>query len=298
MNQKTEKNRTWLAYTPYAILLTLGLLYILFPSQDIKNYLETRAEDSNIPVHVSIGDVSPSLAFGLNLRETVLFYQAAPDKVLLRADRIFVRPGLWSYLQGKTKVCFDGHLNDGFLEGCVQFNENDPETSFSTSMKLKGILLGEFENLADLIGRHVEGSLGGRFAYDGQIESMMEGSGEADFRISNGRFELQRPVLDFNAVDFDEVWVKMTLKKRKIDLTHLELKGPNIYGTLTGTISIRREFWDSGLNLKGTVDLSQSFFEGSEGASVTVKLLAQNLGNGPQSFRVRGTLNDWRFELI
>ena len=298
MSQMTEKNRIWLAYTLYAILLTLGLLYILFPSRDVKDYLEARAEDSGIPVHISIGDISPSLAFGLNLRATELSHQAAPDKVLLRADRLFVRPGLWSYLQGKMKVCFDGHLNDGFLEGCVQFNENDPETPFSTSMTLKDILLGEFENLADLIGRHVEGSLGGSFAYDGKIESLMEGTGEADFRLSNGRIELQRPILDFNSVDFDEVWVKLTLKKRRIDLTHMELKGPNIYGTLTGTISIRREFMDSGLNLKGTVDPSQSFLEGSEGASVTVKLLGQSLGDGPLSFRVRGTLKNPRFDLI
>jgi type II secretion system protein N len=293
----TEKNRTWMAYTLYAILLTLGLLYILFPSRDVKAYLEARVNDSNIPVHISIGDISPSLAFGLNLRKTDLSRQAAPDKVLFRAARLFVRPGLWSYLQGKMKVCFDGRLNDGSVEGCVQFNEKDPDTPLSTSMTFRDILLGKFENLADLIGRHVEGSLGGSFVYDGQIESLMEGEGEADFRLSNGRIELQRTVLDLNAVDFDEIWVKLTLKKRRVDLTHMELKGPNIYGTLTGTISIRREFMDSGLNLKGTVDPSQSFFESSQGASVTVKLLGQSLGDGPLSFRIRGTLKNPRFDL-
>ena len=298
MSQMTEKNRIWLAYTLYAILLTLGLLYILFPSREVKDYLEARAEDSSIPVHISIGDVSPSLAFGLNLRATELSHQAAPDEVLFRADRIFVRPGLWSYLQGKTKVCFDGHLNDGSLEGFVQFNEKDPNTPFSTSMMFKDILLGEFIHLADLMGRHVEGSLGGSIAYDGKIESLMDGTGEADFRLSNGRFELLRPILDLNAVVFDEVWVKLTLKKRRIDLTHVELKGPSIYGTLTGTINIRRKFWDSGLNLRGTVDPSQSLLEGSEGASVTVKLLGQSLEDGPVSFRIRGTLKDYRFELI
>lgn len=287
-----------MAYILYAILLTLGLLYILFPSRDVKAYLEARIEDSGIPVHISIGDISPSLAFGLTLRETEFSRQAAPDKVLFKADRLFVRPGLWSYLQGNMKVCFDGRLNDGSLEGCVQFNENDPDTPFSTSMTFRDILLGKYENLADLIGRHVEGSLGGSFVYDGQIESLMEGAGEADFRLSNGRIELQRAVLDLNAVDFDEIWVKLTLKKRRVDLTHVELKGPNIYGTLTGTISIRREFIDSGLNLKGTVDPSQSFFEGSQGASVTVKLLGQSLGDGPLSFRVRGTLKNPRFDLI
>ena len=298
MSQMTEKNKIWLAYTLYAILLTLGLLYILFPSRDVKDYLEARAEDSSIPAHISIGDVSPSLAFGLILRATELSHQSAPDKILLRADRLFVRPGLWSYLQGAMRFCFDGRLNDGSLEGCVQFNENDSDTPFSTSMTLKDIRMEKFENLTNMIGHHMEGSLGGSFAYDGEIESLMEGAGEADFRLSNGRIELQQPVLSFDAIDFDEVWVKLTLKKRRIDLTHVELKGPNIYGTLTGTISIRREFMDSGLNLKGTVDPSEGFFEGSEGASVTVRLLEQSLGDGPISFRVRGTLKNRRFDPI
>jgi type II secretion system protein N len=300
MSRITEKNKIRLAYTLYAILLTLGLLYILFPSRQIKDYLEAKAEDSNIPVHISIGDVSPSFAFGLNLRATEFSHQAAPDIVLFKADRLFFRPGIWSYLQGKKKVCFDVHLNDGFLKGCLQFNENDPDTPFSTAMTLKNILLGEFENLSNLIGRHVEGNLGGSFAYDGKIESLMEGAGEADFRLSNGRFELRRPVLgfNFNAIDFNEVWVKLTLKKRRVDLTHVELKGPNMYGTLTGTINIRREFMNSSLNLKGTVDPSQSFLEGSEGASVTVNLLGQSLRDGPLSFRVRGTLKNPRVDLI
>jgi type II secretion system protein N len=294
----TEKNRLWLAYTLYGILLTLGLLYILFPSQDVKYYLEARAEDSGIPVRVSIGDVSPSLVFGLNLRTTELSHRAAPEDIILRADRLFVRPGLWSYLQGKMKVCFEGHLDDGSLKGCVHFNENDSETPFSTSMTFHDIPLGESEYLADLIGRRLRGSLGGSFTYDGQIESLMEGEGEADFRLSSGRIELQEPVLNLDAVDFDDVSVKLTLTKRRIELTRVELKGPDIYGTLTGTISIRREFMNSGLNLTGTMDPSQSFFEGSEGASVRVNLRGQSLGGGPVPFRVRGTLKNPRFDLI
>jgi hypothetical protein len=82
----TEKNRTWMAYTLYAILLTLGLLYVLFPSRDVKAYLEARVNDSNIPVHISIGDISPSLAFGLNLQETELSRQACLERIAFLSD--------------------------------------------------------------------------------------------------------------------------------------------------------------------------------------------------------------------
>jgi type II secretion system protein N len=287
-----------MAYILYAVLLILGFLYILFPSQDIKNYLEVKVENSSIPVHISMEDVSPSFAFGFNLLAVEFSLSDAPQETLLRADRLFIRPGLWAYLQGTSKYCFDGHLNDGSLEGCVHFNKDDSDTPFSTSVTLKDIRMDGFENLTNLIGRHVEGSLEGSFTYDGKIESFTEGTGEADFRLLNGRIELQQPVLTFDTIDFNEVWIKLILKKRRIDLTHVELKGPSLYGTLTGTISIRKDFMDSGLNLKGTVDPSEEFFKGSEGVPVTVRLLGQSSGDGPFSFRVRGTLKNPRFDLI
>ena len=298
MSRVTENKRPWLAYTLYAVVLTLALLYLLFPSQQVKDFLQAKAENSSFPLHVSIGEVSPSLAFGLHLRGTEFSPQTAPDKTLLRADRLFVRPAVWTFLQGSFKVCFDGLVNDGSLEGCVRFDEDDPEAPFSTSATLRDIRLGKFEELSNLMGRHIEGSLEGSLSYDGEIESLTEGAGEADLRVFNGRIELRQPVLSFDVIEFSEVSIRLTLKNRKMKLTHVELKGPNIYGTLSGTISTRREFLDSSLDLKGTVDPSEGFFEGSEGASVTIPLLVESLGGGSFPFAIRGTLKKPRFDLI
>lgn len=295
MKQMREKNRIWLAYTLYAVLLTLGLLYFLFPSQDVKDYLEVKAGNSTLPVHLSIGDVLPSLALGLSLRDTEFSRQTSPDKTLFRTDRLVVRPSVWSFLRGDRRFYFDGLTYNGTLKGFVQFDEDDSENPFSASMTLKDIRMDEFEDLSNLIGRHVEGRLGGNIAYNGDPKSLTEGAGEADLRLSNGLIELQQPVLDFDTIDFNEVWIKMVFKNRKIDLSHVELRGPNIYGTLSGTVSIRQKFTDSGLNLKGTVDPSEGFFQGSEGASVTIKLLEQSFGDGPISFAIRGTLKKPKF---
>ncbi len=294
----SEKKRSWWAYTLYAVVLTLVLLYLLFPSQQVKDFLQAKAENSRFPLHISIGEVFPSLAFGLYLRGVEVSPKMAPNKILLRADRLFVRPGVWTFLQGAFKFCFDGLVNDGSLEGCIRFDEDDLEGSFSTSATLRDIRVGKFEELENLMGRRIEGSLEGSLSYDGEIESLTEGAGAADLRLFDGRIELRQPILSFDVIEFSEVSIRLTLKNRKIKLTHVELKGPNIYGTLSGTISMRREFLDSNLDLKGTVDPSEGFFEGSEGASVSVPLLAQKLGGGPVSFAIRGTFKKPRFDLI
>jgi type II secretion system protein N len=158
--------------------------------------------------------------------------------------------------------------------------------------------VGKFEELKDLMGRDIEGSLEGSLSYDGEIGSLTEGAGEADLRLFNGRIELREPVLSIDVIEFSEVSIRLSLKNRKMKLTHVELKGPNMYGTLSGTISVRREFLDSHLDLKGTVDPSEGFFEVSEGASVTVPLLAENSGSGLVSFAIRGTFKKPRLDLI
>jgi type II secretion system protein N len=301
MSRVTENKRPWLAYTLYAVVLTLVLLYFLFPSQQVKDFLQAKVENSSSPLHISIGEVSPSLAFGLYLRRTEFSSQTAPDKILLRADRLFVRPGVWTFLQGSFKFCFDSLVNDGSLEGCVRFNKEEAKAPVSASMTFKDIRMDEFKNLSDLFGRQLEGLMGGTVTYSGDPESWTEGVGEADLKLSNGRMDLRQPIadilkltegaqdlLDFETVEFKEVGVKMTLKNRKIDLSHVELRGPNIYGTLSGTIRLNRDFLDSSLDLKVTVDPAEGFFESSNGLSVTKKIL----GEGPLSFRLRGTLDE------
>lgn len=291
MKQFIRKNQKWFGYVLYAIIVTAGLLFLRFPSGLIKDYLETRGERSNSPFSVSIGQVSPSLPFGLKLDKARIAQRANPNKIIFRADRVFIKPTLATLLGGNLNLCFESLAYDGVLEGCANFIDKSLQAPFSTSMVLKHIRLGKYD-LRGLIGRHVEGRLDGTVAYNGKNDLLIDGNGEADLRLSDGRLELLHPILSLDAIDFSQVSVKMALQDRKINLTRVALEGPNMRGTLSGTISLQKDIGKSRLDLRGTIEPFSDFFKSLAGARDMVKLFQRRLKRGTLTFIIRGTLTE------
>jgi len=291
MKQFIRKNQKWLGYVLYAVIIVAGLLYLRFPSGLIKDYLETRGERSHFPFSVSIGQVSPSLPFGLKLHETRVSQRASPNKIVFRADRVSIQPTIGSLLVGKLNLCFEGLAYDGVLKGCAHFTEESLQAPFATSIVIKDIRMGKYD-LPSLIGRHVKGSLDGTITYNGKNNLFIEGSGEADLRLSDGSVELLQPILTLESIDFSQVSIKMALQNRKINLTQVALEGPNMRGTLSGIISLQKEIGKSRLDLRGTIEPFSDFFKSLPGTRDTVKLFQRRLKRGTLSFIIRGTLTE------
>ena len=289
--QFIRKNQKWLGYVLYAVIITAGLLYLRFPSEVIKDYLETRGERSNSPFELSVGQVSPSLPFGLKLQETQISQSANPNKIIFRADRLSIRPTIRTLFMGKLNLSFEALAYDGELKGYAHFDEKSLTPPFSASIVLKDISMGKYD-LRSLIGRHLEGRLNGTVDYNGKNNLLIEGRGEADLRLSDGRLELLRPILSLDSIDFSQVFIKMALQNRKISLTQVALEGPNMRGTLSGIISLQKEIGKSRLDLRGTIEPFSDFFKSLPGTRDVVKLFQRRLKRGTLTFIIRGTLTE------
>jgi type II secretion system protein N len=290
------KNKKWFSYLLFGVVVTLALLYYRFPSEAVQDYLQAKVERANPALDLSIRDVSPSLTFGLKLLQTQLSRKGSPDRVLFNAERLLLRPSIWAMLQGKRKFCFDGTAYDGALKGCLDFRENGSASPLDASIALKDIRIDKHEDLRGLIGRDIKGTLGGTLTYSGKNGMPIDGTGEADLRLSDGQVQLLQPILSLDTVDFDEVLIKLMLKNRRINLIRVELKGQNMRGTISGTIGLRRELFRSTLDLKGTIEPFADFFKSLGGTRDTVKLFSQRLKRGTLTFVIRGTLKDPRIK--
>jgi type II secretion system protein N len=291
MKQFIRKNQKWFGYVLYAVIITAGLLYLRFPSEAIKDYLETRGDRSHSPFELSVGQVSPTLPFGLKLLKTQVSQSANPNKIIFRADRLSIRPTIGTLLVGKFNFCFEGLAYDGVLRGCANFSEKSLQPPFSAAIELKDISMGKYD-LRSLIGRHVEGRLDGTVAYNAKNDLLIEGRGEADLRLSDGRLELLQPILSLDSIDFRLVFIKMALQNRKINLTQVALEGPNMRGTLSGIISLQKDIGKSRLDLRGTIEPFSDFFESLPGTRDMVKLFQRRLKRGTLTFIIRGTLKE------
>ena len=295
------KHKKCLGYILYGILLMIVLLYYRFPSDALGDYLQSTAEEINPRYHVLVGKVRPSFPFGVKFLKPRVSLRESPDIDLFMADSLLIRPGLWSFLKGESKYRFDCLAYGGDIKGSVHFSDNGGEASerpFTTSIELRDIRVNDYEYLFTLIGRNVKGILGGIITYSGQGNLLINGTGEANLRISDGSVELLQPIFSLESVSFDDLRIKMILEKTKIKLTHVELKGREIKGTLSGTIGLKQNFSKSRLALRGSIEPLEGFFKGENGAPRIMKLFKRRLRKGKLSFVVRGTPADPKIRFI
>ena len=163
---------------------------------------------------------------------------------------------------------------------------------FNTEIELNTIRVGNYEHLKDLIGTHVNGILSGTICYRGQHKNLIDGAGEANLKLLDGKVDLLLPILSLESIKFNEVKIDMVLKTQKINLTHFELEGPLLKGTMSGTISLKKEFAKRTLDLNGKIEQFAAFFKSTEGVYNTMKFIKQRLRKGTLVFIIQGTIGE------
>ena len=287
------KYKKWLGYALFFVVLTAGLLYFRFPSDAVKDFLRARAEEANPPLSVSVGRLSPSILGGVKLEKARIAFREAKDRVLLEADSLLLRPVVWSFLRGESAYTFNGSAYEGDISGRIEFKREESGEEIETAIALKDIRAEDFGYFSYLVGRPVQGTLGGTISYTGPPKNAAaDGSGEARLRLVDGKMKLLEPFLTFESIDFKEMDIELSLQQRRINVARLELKGSQMQGTLSGMILLKDDFKDSSLNLKGTIEPFAAFFESSGGTRDTVAFFRQRLKQGTLSSVIQGTLGE------
>jgi type II secretion system protein N len=298
MKQTAWKNKKWLGYILFTILLTTGLLYYRFPSDVFRNYLQATAESMNPAYLVSVGKVSPIFPPALSLRKTRLSLKINPDAGLFMADSLVIRPEIWSFLKGRSGYRFKCLAYGGGLKGSVHFSGKSINSPFSASVKFKDIRLDNYTTVSSITGNDIKGIIGGTVNYSGQYDSLISGTGEAKLTIADGRFELQKPLLSFDYIIFDAIRMTISLNDQKIDVKHVELKWQEIVGKLSGTIFLKNEISKSSLRLKGTIELLAGRAKGGKETMNVLRLLRTTSKDGKLNFIVNGTFISPTFRFI
>jgi type II secretion system protein N len=178
------------------------------------------------------------------------------------------------------------------VRGKISFDKVPGGGLMDTEMTLEGLHIGGYPYFPDLIGRPVEGRLGGNVSYSGPTSSMLAGSGEAQLNVSDGRVELLQPFLTLKSIDFSEMKIDMALKEQNINITRIALKGQQLQGSLSGTVTLARDLGNSTLNLRGEIQPFAALFKNTEGGVNTVALFKERLTKGTLSFEINGTLKE------
>ena len=109
----TMKNK-WILYVLFVLILTVGFLYVLFPADQIKNYMVFHLNKTHPEINIAIDRIKPAFPPGIRLYN-VKVYQAS--NALLILEKVKIVPDLMSFFRSNIIFFFKANTCDGVIDG-------------------------------------------------------------------------------------------------------------------------------------------------------------------------------------
>ena len=291
------KNKKWLGYALYVALVTVILLYFLFPAGAVEEFLDNSTARINPEFSFKAESIGPWVPAGLSIKAGQVYLRNAPDPVLFNTDSLYVGPRILSLVKGEYNFDLKGRAYSGDITGTIRFaGENSEEIAGEISFL--DLDLADYGFLQQAYKHRITGSLSGEILYDSQTPGAPGGNGKVDLRLSGGRLQFNEPLLNISSLDLQSIKLEADLSRRQITIIKAELAGSDMNGTITGTIQLQKDIRASQLNLKGTLEPLAEFYKNYPEIRELLKAMKKRVKRGEYYFTVTGTLGAPKFNLL
>jgi type II secretion system protein N len=279
-------------YAGFTCLTMLFFLYWLFPSDLLRQYVETLVNRINPELSVSIEEIELIFPPGLSLSTVDVRHK---DYAMVRVDAARIAPRLLSIFGDSKAVKFTLETSDGTADGVavVGFSEEVPRLSLTVD--IAGIQLNQLAALRGVPDYIIAGILDGRIDFtskDGRT-----GNGQASLGITKCRIEPLNPVFNVERIEFRSIDTDLALTPKRVQIRKFDAKGRQLNGKVTGSIYIRAPYDSSRLNLSGIVRPHPEFTARLK-KSVPIALLGgRDLSRQGLPFKISGTVAKPGFSL-
>lgn len=286
-------NRRNLYYGLYGFVAGLFFLWVLFPSDDFADYIETLAAGSANGMIVEVGKARPSLTFGIAMKDVVL---KKGEGMNVTMDELYVRPGYFSLLGKNPSVSFRTQVFGGRIKGKIRWDKAAKGDIGVEKLTLTDIDLARMkEQVKDFLPRT---GVAGILNADGGYSPEGRGNGLVNFSIKNLMIKPAEPLFTIEALNFSDVTASMEIKNRKMELDQCVIEGKEIDGTMKGSIALGRPFDRSVLRLAGTLKPEKALMDKLSQAMPVQAMMGSAMNeSGEIPFTVSGPVGDPRYSL-
>lgn len=275
------------AYLCFALLATALFLFLLFPDQVVKAYVDGR-----------LAAIDPSLTMvAETIRPAIIPPGLAMNGVDLNRDSVRMvhfddarmSPELTPLLQGKKQFQFQARLADGTIQGRAVMANASASGRLQAEADLSQIRLEQLDAIQANTRFGLSGSLKGRLTYDESRSPMGMTSGV--LTVSALRIALKAPFFGITDLEMDQTEAEFSVSSGNLRLKALTFGGPMVEGKITGTIILKRPLEQSRLNLTGSAKPQPELFARLQETIPQGIVNTRTLGTRGLTFRVRGTID-------
>ncbi len=290
--------RKWIVYVLFAAVTSGLFLYICFPSEAVREYLEGSASGFDPSLALSIDKLRLAFPFTLRLENPDLGLKESHGISLFKADSFVLRPSMRSLALRRPAFWFHCRAYAGEIQGVIALKRFSLEGPFESDIEIAGVRLGQSPFLKEWLRRDLTGAMSGTITYVCSRRNYLWGSGKGNFSILDGSLRFAQPFLGIESLDFHRIDARIAIEKQEISLAHFEFKGKQMEGKASGTIHLNTNFPKSSLNLRLTVKPLSNFLTDEGTFFDAAKFLTQRLTEGNITIAIRGTVARPRINFI
>lgn len=290
------KNKKWLGYILYVVLVTLALLYFLFPAQAVQELVDNSVSRINAELGFKAEKIGPWAPAGLRISRGRIYLKDTPEPAVFKADSLYVGPRLLKLVRGLYSIDLSGKAYKGEIKGSLNAGDENAET-FESEFSFKDLDLADYEFLAEKLEHRVIGKFSGDIVY-ARDTANVGGKGKANLRLTDGQLQFQAPIFGIGSVDLQSIDLELDLSNREITIARAELAGSEVKASMTGSIQLQSDIKLSQLNLKGTIEPLAEFYKNYPEIRELLKSMKKRVKRGQYFFAITGTLGEPRFRLL
>jgi len=271
-------NRAVVGYILAGVTMLILLLYLRFPGGAVTDYIKAAAAARYPGLLLSIDTAQPAIPPGITLENVTAGFRGHPEATL-HADSLGIRPGWLSLFRGRLALVLAAEGYGGDIRGQFEFaNIFSVKGPLSAEMNIREIRIEKSAWLRDALARQITGTLKGSATFSGAAESLKNGTGNIDFTLTNGTYQLLENLLGFERIDFNKVDAKVSFRNGALKIAGLTLNGEKIRISLKGNILLADDFQESQIDLNGSMEIPM------QGSKRVTLVISGTLGNPKTKF--------------
>jgi type II secretion system protein N len=287
------KNKKWLGYTLYVVLVTLVLLYYLFPARAVEEFVDNSIRRINPALGFKAEKVRPWVPAGMRISGGQIYVNDSSVTPVFKTDTMYIMARILKLIQGKYSFDLDGTAYSGEISGRFDSGDNNAET-FDSELVFKDLDLAGYEFPAGRFQHKITGLVSGEIVYNNDSAG---GNGMAQLRLNNGRLQFQTPIFGINAIDLQNIDLELELQNKRIKIEKAELTGSEVKGVMNGFILLHSDIKLSQLKLTGTLEPLAEFYKNYPEIRELLKSMNKRVKRGQYFYSITGTLGAPAFTL-
>lgn len=285
MNNDNIKALHWSVYVVYAFLLTVILLFTLFPTEKFMRYCEYRLSSMIPGTAWKLENMAWSFPAGVSF-DSVTVNSGKPNiSEIVQVTNVKLT---FRLLELGKSFSFSGGLYGGEIEGDVKRNSLSQQYSLS-DCSMSDVDLSKMAYLRKQYDRKFEGKLSGKLQLQGRLGEKSVQDGNGHIKIVQGDIEIKNSILALEQLEFKQLSFDFDIKDNVGNIAKGILSSEQLQADFSGSLeNLLSE--ESALSLKGKLVLQNSFFENKPQVLRVVKRLQKQHKTTALPFLLSGKL--------